>query len=156
LVSEPLVIFNDCKGFFIFTLGRIGPIRVTFGCSRAQSRAQKEWLMNEPSRDDVLEAMREAFRTRLHQYRDFNYGVLQTETAQMLLTQKPAVNLSGKAANQAAQNYFLNEPLAVAFGEAFWYLVSTGFVIPTPSGNAAGNFNFVKITKLGKEWAAGT
>jgi hypothetical protein len=112
--------------------------------------------MEVPSRDDVLQRMREAVRTRLSQYTDLDYAVLLQETACILLTEKPALILDGRPPDQAAQNYYQNDPQAAAFVEAFWYCVSIGFVIPQPSGNRAGDFNHIRITKLGREWAEGT
>jgi hypothetical protein len=111
--------------------------------------------MEVPSRDDVLQRMREAVRTRLSQYTDLSYSVLLRETARILLTEKPALIPDGRSPDQAAENYYLNDPQAAAFVEAFWYCVSIGFIIPQPSGNQAGNFNHIRITKLGREWAEG-
>jgi hypothetical protein len=100
--------------------------------------------------------MREAVRTRLSQYTDLSYSVLLRETARILLTEKPALIPDGRPPDQSAENYYLIDPQAAAFVEAFWYCVSIGFVIPQPSGNRTGDFNHIRITKLGREWAEGT
>jgi hypothetical protein len=109
-----------------------------------------------PSRDDVLQRMRAAVRTRLSQDTDHSYAVLIKETARILLTEIPALIPDSRPPEQAAENYYQNDPQAAVFVEAFWHCVSTGFVIPQPSGNQAGNFNHIRITKLGREWAEGT
>lgn len=110
--------------------------------------------MKEISRDIVLEWMRKAF-VQLKDNKIISYGGLQREAALAFVNEHSEFAESGEPLGSAAERYYQKEPQSYVFVEAFWYLVTSGFILPQPTGNGPPNFTHLTITKLGRAWAEG-
>jgi len=77
------------------------------------------------------------------------------ESARLFLAEDPVRTKTNQVSDGEADRYYMNPPHANAFVEAFWYLVSMGIILPQPHGNTVGNFNFLMLTPLGREWVQG-
>lgn len=111
--------------------------------------------MKSESKDDALRWMRKAFVT-CRSNPKLSHGELLTQAGLVFLEEHPELRPSDGRLIDAAMRHASNEPLAGPLVEAFWYLVSVGYIIPQPSGRNAGDFNWISITKLGCEWAEGS
>jgi len=111
--------------------------------------------MGEVTRDNVLEWMRKAF-VLLKDHKKVSYGTIQREAAAVFIREHPELIQNGERLENTANRYYQNEPQSFAFVEAFWYLVTLGFILPEPSGAQPPTFDHLTITKLGREWAEGT
>src|SRR6476661_5125851 len=112
-------------------------------------------MKDEVSRDDVLEWMRKAFE-KLKGNKNVSYGLMQREAALIFINKHPDLVQNGERLDLAADRYYQQEPQSFVFVEAFWYLVTLGFILPQPTGSQPPTFAHLTITKLGRKWAEGT
>ncbi len=110
--------------------------------------------MDEVSRDTVLEWIRKAF-AQLKDTKNVSYGLLQKQAALVFVNAHREFAENGENLERAAERYYQKEPQSFAFVEAFWYLVTSGFILPQPTGSQPPNFAQLTITNIGREWAEG-
>lgn len=111
--------------------------------------------MDEVSRDTVLEWMKKAFG-QLKDHKTVSYGLMQRHAALVFVNAHPDFAENGERLESAAERYYQKEPQSFVFVEAFWCLVTLGFILPAPTGSSPPNFSHLTITRLGREWAEGT
>jgi hypothetical protein len=112
-------------------------------------------MMGEISRSEVLELMQKAF-AKLKDTKKVSYGLIQKEAALIYIEEHRELVQNGERPELAAERYYQNEPQSFVFVEAFWHLVTLGFILPEPTGAQPPTFVDLTITKLGREWAEGT
>jgi hypothetical protein len=107
------------------------------------------------SKDDVLRSMRRALGKLKDNPRP-RYPDLLLLTIQSLAAEDPSLepDVPGHW-HDVVTRQVDNAPLAVPLVEAYWYLISMGYVVPEPQGNRVPEFNGLRITGLGHEWARG-
>jgi len=105
-----------------------------------------------PTRDEIIQRMRKALGA-VPAHQRLSYSVFLRDTAKLFLAEEPPLREAEQIGNDEADRYYITDPQANAFVEAFWYLLSMGIILPLPNGNQAGNLNHLMMTTIGREWA---
>lgn len=110
--------------------------------------------MKEFSKDDVLRSMKKAVSKLKDNQNPRYYGLLEL-TFQALAEEDPNLNPGAGRWEDVVSVHAGRGALADLLVEGYWHLVSMGYVTPEPQGRNPPNFNGIRITTSGKQWATG-
>ena len=83
----------------------------------------------------------------------YQYYYLLESTIQFLAEEEPSLKPSDGRYSEVVQREASRGPLSIPLMEGYWYLVSNGYIVQGANGGNPPNFNQIRLTELGREWA---